>query len=99
MSVFKKSGIVPLVGLFRENHVGIIQQQLRHPFLHTLMSYQVETAVADAPHQITFLTPRNQNHIISKNLGEYFAHHILALVIIRKNASGQIVHLRVMLTE
>ncbi|CUQ63400.1 Uncharacterised protein [Segatella copri] len=63
------------------------------------MSYQVETAVAYAPHQVTILTPRHQNHIISKNLGEYFAHHILALVIIRKNASGQIVHLRVMLTE
>ena len=79
--------------------VGIIQQQLRHPFLHALMSYQVETAVADAPHQVTFLTLRHQNHIIGKNLGEYFAHYILALVIIRKNASGQIVHLRVMLTE
>ena len=63
------------------------------------MGYQVETAVADAPHQESFLTLRHQDYIIGKNRGKDFAHYILAFIVIGEDAPGQIVHLLVMLTK
>ena len=95
----KQQLLQSLIGFIRQNNIGIIYEQLRYLFLHALMGYQVETAVADAPHQESFLTLRHQDYIIGKNRGKDLAHYILAFIVIGEDASGQIVHLPVMLTK
>lgn len=95
----KQQLLQSLIGFIRQNNIGIIYEQLRYLFLHALMGCQVETAVADAPHQESFLTLRHQDYIIGKNRGKDLAHYILAFIVIGEDASGQIVHLPVMLTK
>lgn len=80
------------VVLFGKDGLSICQKQLRGPFPYVLLRNDIQTTVADSPHEVAFFRLWQQDDLLAQHMGENVTHHVPALVTVVENAPCHPVH-------